>query len=503
KIEALTPIPAFETFSGTADIYIYFIERGIKLLKPGGRLGFITSGTFARANFASAFRVWLPHHARFEKLLNFGENQPFADAEMVYPTISILIKGTALRTFRSLFVHGTIPEGLEAAMSERGIDCHDSALEQREWTFQPTRVLSLAQMLLDRGHPLSGLKWARIYRGVLTGLNEAFVIDDQTRALLVNEDPNSARALMKLIDGEDLRPWYHEDRNKWLIFTRRGVRLDDYPSVKAHLEKFRERLEPRPKDWDETDVWQGRKPGAYQWYEIQDSVDYHEVFGCPKVFWPDIAKLPRFSLDEGKTFGSNTVYILPLEPGTEWILAILQSRCSWFSLSQISTPLRLRGGLWQYRCFRQFVERLPIPHVTDDDRRALTDLVLRATEIAQERCSLHDVVRNRILIDLGGQTDVTGLNQRLSAWYTLPPDAFRKEVKNHFKRNVPLKEGTEWEEALMGWQGSHVRMTEQLIEVEVEVNDRVYRLFGLSAPDVRLLEDHMREAHLYYPFGEV
>ncbi|NLF16921.1 MAG: N-6 DNA methylase, partial [Lentisphaerae bacterium] len=88
----------FRCYAGTADAYLYFIERGLQLLRPGGRLGFITSGTFANANFAAPFRAWLPTVARYGRLVNFGENQPFEDAEMVFPTISILEKvpaGTA------------------------------------------------------------------------------------------------------------------------------------------------------------------------------------------------------------------------------------------------------------------------------------------------------------------------------------------------------------------------------------------------------------------------
>ncbi len=99
----------YECFSSGADVYIYFLEQGLCLLKKGGRLGYITSGTFARTAFAKPFREWLPRVARFEKVVNFGENQPFEDAEMVYPTISILVKDTAPRTFRTLFMRGSIP----------------------------------------------------------------------------------------------------------------------------------------------------------------------------------------------------------------------------------------------------------------------------------------------------------------------------------------------------------------------------------------------------------
>ena len=96
-------------------------------------------------------------------------------------------------------------------------------------------------------------------------------------------------------------PGIKNDEGQWLLFTRKGIDIDTYPAVKEYLEGYRERLTPRPRHWDKSYPWHGRKPGSYEWYEIQDTIDYYAVFDQPKIFWPDIAKLPRFSWDdEGK-----------------------------------------------------------------------------------------------------------------------------------------------------------------------------------------------------------
>jgi len=105
---------SYKCFSSSADLYIYFFEQGLRLLKSGGRLGYITSGTFARTSSAQRFRKWLPGVAQFEKVINFGENQPFNDAEMVQPSISILVKGASPKGFRALLcvILYRIPSGL-------------------------------------------------------------------------------------------------------------------------------------------------------------------------------------------------------------------------------------------------------------------------------------------------------------------------------------------------------------------------------------------------------
>ena len=535
----------FRCYAGTADAYLYFIERGIDVLCPNGRLGFITSGTFSNANFASPFRAWLPTAARLLRSVNFGENQPFADAEMVFPTISILEKRPAATsgtsTFRAYFMRGAIPDSIAEAVDVDGIDCDASVLTRPEWRFQPTAVTELFDRIMACGRSLDEVVAGLIYRGVLTGLNEAFIIDQTTRDRLVAADPACAPLLRKMLRGEDLRPWYQQDEGTWLIFVRRGTDIDQYPAIKGHLERFRTQLEPKPDDWSGVDLagrrveWPGRKAGSYKWYEIQDSVDYYPAFDQPKILWPDIAKLPRFSYDENGAYVNDKGFIISVSAGEDWLLPLLQNRIQWFCISQLCTPLRLRGGLWQSQCKKQFVERLRIPDVPDDERAALSTAALAATAIARERYALHDRVRHRLLTDFGSPKRIvevtakpcqhqesapeprtlnpplaqTGgfasasLNNRLTEWWTLDFAAFRTELRKAFKAEIPVKERTDWETALADWQRQNADLTARLIAIETDIDDRVYRLFNLTDTDRILLADHSRHAMIDYPYGAV
>ncbi|MDD4060284.1 MAG: N-6 DNA methylase [Kiritimatiellae bacterium] len=544
--------PAFERefrcYAGTADACLYFIERGLDILRPGGRLGFITSGTFSNANFAAPFRAWLPTAARFLRCVNFGENQPFADAEMVFPTISILEKTPAAAsgtsTFRAYFMRGNIPDSIADAVDVDGIDCDASALTRPEWRFQSAAVTDLFDRIMACGRPLDEVVEGRIYYGVKTGLNEAFVIDQATRDRLVSADPACAPILRKMLSGEDLRPWYQEDKGNWLIvmpsgFTRKSSELTEevpawdwlsahYPALSTHLAQFEKAARKRS---DQGEFW----------WELR-SCDYYPAFDQPKIFWPDIAKLPRFSWDTEGAYVNNTGYILPVEP---WMLGILNSRVTWFCMSQITTPLRLRGGLWQFRCFQQFMARLRIPDMPDEERAALSSAALAATAIARERYTLHEMVRHRLLTDFGspkrtltrpepatqnshheGHEEVIdstnqlrdlrvlrgeptcmfagkALNNRLSEWYTLDFAAFRTELRKAFKAEIPVKERADWETALAEWQRQHTALTARLVAIETAIDDRVYRLFNLTPTDRILLADHSRHAMIDYPFGAV
>ncbi len=183
-----------------------------------------------------------------------------------------------------------------------------------------------------------------------------------------------------------------------------------------------------------------------------------------------------------------------------WILSILQSRLIWFCISQISTPLRLRGELWQYRCIRQFIERLPIIVPDENERETLATLAMRATSIANQRYAHHQSVRHRIRTDL--RDGKRGLNQKLEKWWTTDFSSFRKEIGTALGKDIPLKERADWEQALGDWRRNHDNLTSELISIEEEISNRIYHLYGLSKADVEYLEDHCRRDMIYYPYVE-
>ena len=131
------------------------------------------------------------------------------------------------------------------------------------WQLDGIGVDSLLEKIRRAGAPLREYVGDRPYRGVLTGLNEAFLIDQQTRDRLVAEDPKCEPIIKKFLRGSDIERWHAPWGGEWMIFARRGIEIDRYPSIKAYLSRFRRQLEPRPRDWDakKKGKWPGRKPG--------------------------------------------------------------------------------------------------------------------------------------------------------------------------------------------------------------------------------------------------
>ena len=134
----------------------------------------------------------------------------------------------------------------------------------------------------------------------------------------------------------------------------RGVDIDRYPAIREHLAQWKEDLTPKKNK----STKRGRKPGRYEWYEIQDDVAYWEAFDKPKLIFPDIAKEPRFCIDTGGHYLANTAYCL----GTDdhYLLGVLNSRLFWFAISNISIPFGVRAGQYRYRLIYQYMKKVPI-----------------------------------------------------------------------------------------------------------------------------------------------
>ncbi|HQU45986.1 MAG TPA: N-6 DNA methylase, partial [Pirellulales bacterium] len=431
----------FKSYHGTADIFVYFFELGLSILREKGRLAFITSGSWVRSGFGEPLRRYLVGNAAIESIVDFGEFQPFEDAEMIRPSITALQKHrdpTRMRIYKWL-TDGAPPENLSDVIAAAPTMNADH-LTGGAWELEADDVLSLRRKLAAGGRTLKDYTGG-IFRGVTTGANEVFVISTALREELVRKDPKSAGIIKPFVQGTHLRPWYIEASQEHLIFPRRGIAIEDYPAVYEYLKSHREALEPKPIAWPTSRKWAGRKPGSYKWYEIQDSVDYWQNFELTKIVWPDISKLPRFSMDPDGRYLGNTAYIIP--SSDYYLLGVLSSWATWFYISKTAQPLRLRGGRWQYRLIAQFMEQVPIPDAGEGDRAAIADLAATCCHLGRQRYELQSHVQRRLdeTFGVSHRGEPLGvLNERAQAWWDASLTALGAALKTSYKlASNPLK----------------------------------------------------------------
>ncbi len=481
----------FKAYHGVADIFVYFFEQGVELLRPGGRLAFITSGSWVRGNFGAPLRRFLSATAKMESMVDFGEFQPFEDVEMIRPSITVLSKdkpGGKMRLFKWL-IAGRPPEALSDEIAVAPT-ISTSRLQNDAWELEADRVISLREKLSSKGTPLRDHGGRSIYRGVLSGLTEAYVVEQSTRDKLIADDPACQQFIRPFIQGTHLRSWYVEEDQQYLIALRSSANFrwpwseasnaeqvfrETHPSVFAHLNQFRDAATKR------TDQ------GEF-WWELR-SCDYWDAFDGPKIVWPDISKLPRFSMDTAGRYLGNTCYFIPVSE--YYLLGILSSWATWFFISKTCQPLRLRGDRWQYRLFTQSMENLPIPHAPEADRDAIADLARTCSSLGQE-CYHGQINFQRRLFQAFSGGHPGPLNQKAEAWWDLSLNQLGDALKQSFRLPTnPMKNprlADEWEPYLKKKRNENARLTCALAESESELNDRVYRLFSLTADEVKLLQ---------------
>jgi hypothetical protein len=328
---------SYAAFDGMADLYVYFYEQGLKLLRPGGRLSYVVTNKWLKAGYAESLRDLFASQGWLEFVADFGHAKHFFPDADVFPSVIVVRKPDAAAPTPSEAEICVIPrdavprKGLAGAVIEATFPLPRAMFTKEAWVLEPKPVMDLLEKIRRSGVPLAEYAGVKPYRGVTTGLNEAFFIDSEKRQQILRDDPASEEIIRPYLRGQDIDRWYAAWNGLWMIFARRGIEIDKYPAIKRHLETYRPRLEPKPADWKPkvpNEKWAGRKEGLYQWYEIQDSTEYWREFAEPKIVYQAIQFYPSYMLDTEGLLLSNKAFFIPTDDCV--LLAVLNSPLGWW-----------------------------------------------------------------------------------------------------------------------------------------------------------------------------
>ena len=473
---------SFRAYDGTADLFVYFFERSLQQLKPGGRLGFIVSNKWLRGGYAEKLRAMFAKQCTIDTMVDFGHAPIFPGTD-AFPCIITLRKSPpppehAVRV--TLYPREELGKELLASyVEEHRFPMPQAKLDSAGWTLEPPGVQALLEKLRRNGVPLGEYARVKPFRGVLTGCNEAFLVDQATKERLCREDPRSAEILKRYLRGQDIARWSPEWAGLWMIFARRGIEIERYPAILSHLKRYRAALEPRPKDFKGKD-WPGRKPGSYKWYEIQDAVDYFELFEGPKLAYPDILWRADFCTAPADTYINNTIYLLPVED--HWLLACLNCPTIWSYLWRTAQ----HGKDEALRMFGEYVVTIPIA----THKGAGVDVVTNAVKTAIKLTGEVQVARASVLDVLRVEYDVETPGQALGDFSNLGSDAFVHEVKKRRPKKgaalspVGLKALRDLFEAEAP---KIVEKRARILDLERTIAAAVHQAYGLTVEDLELL----------------
>ncbi len=338
------------------DLYTYFYARALQLLRSNGTFAFITSNKFFRSGYGKGLLQVLKDRTAIHTVIDFGDTPVFDAA--AYPCIVVADNTPPSADHR--YSGFTTPPEFQYAdldnLAETFADEHQE-LDQSKGVRPPASInAELIDKLLTLGTPLGKYANGKIFYGIKTGRNEAFIVDQVTHDRFIAANPVNAEVLKPFFRGRDISRYSATHTGYWLIYAYHGIDIKRYPAIEQYLLPYRIKLESRAT----------QQP----WYELQQPQQaYQSAFELPKIAYPELAQSAGFVYDDTGTYIDCTLFCLPNQP--KYFVSLLNSKLLDCVLLQISPAVR--GDFHRYK--RAYIERLPIIEPSSADQQRLTAIV--------------------------------------------------------------------------------------------------------------------------------
>ncbi|NLF41898.1 MAG: hypothetical protein GX587_04320 [Bacteroidales bacterium] len=370
----------YKTFENTGDIYAIFYERGQQLLRERGILSYITSRQWMQASYGKSLRKFLATDTNPIQLIDFGQAKIFEGAT-VFVNILLFEKAKNKNSLWACLIptdydveHGNLTAFFASNKQEL------KKLTENTWAVSNSQHIN--EQIEKIGKPL--IKWKELdfFRGITSGLNDAFHIEEPQKNDLINQDPKNAEIIKPLLRGKDIKRYNYDFLNWYIINTHNGVRefnlpridvVKDYPTIYTHLQQWQPQLEER---LDKGEHWTNLRNCAFLC-----------EFDKPKIVWIEISDRANYAYDDKGMYLTNSAYFLTCKSDNvslKYLLAVLNSKVADFYFSQKTA--RIAGGRMRYT--KQYVEQIPVPEIQIEQQKpfiALVDFILFL-----KKQSLHD-----------------------------------------------------------------------------------------------------------------
>ena len=365
----------YKTFARTGDIYSLFYEKGYNILNGKGILAFITSNKWMRADYGLNTRKFIIENTNPLLIVDFGMVLVFDNATVLSNILlfqKVVVNSNNVRAIR-------IPNNFDLKLDlDNYVENNYSVVSVNEnaWVIKSEEIQKIKSKTEKQGIKLKNWN-IKINRGILTGFNEAFIIDGKTKDNLILKDEKCVELIKPLLRGQDIKAWLPEFADLWLIatFPSCKINIEKYPAIKEHLLSFGfERLEQSGKKG-------ARKKTNNKWFETQDSIAYYEDFNKPKVIYPNMTKFLPFVYDEKGFITNQKCFIITSEDKClKYLTAFFNSKLFKFCFKD-DFP-ELLGETFELS--KVFFEQIPVKQISSEDQKPFIDLVDKVLIAKQE-----------------------------------------------------------------------------------------------------------------------
>ncbi len=352
KIPDDTPCDKFKSFEPFADIYCYFYEKGLSLLRQQGLISYITSNSFLRANYGLPLRSFMHCNSTIHSLIDIEGTQVF-EAAVVNAVIATFIN--AREDVEATIVNASWDSGtVEEFIEENGFSYRQSDFDMQPWTLVLPENLAVRKTIESKGMSLDKLG-AKIRLGLATGDNRAFVLSPVQREMLIEKDPNNDNIIKPVMGGKDIQRYCHSI-SWYILLTRNEVNVkQDYPTIYQYLDQFGEKF---------------KKRGARgkHWTNLR-ACAFFDDFKGEKIIWIDLTDKGRFSYSDKEEYLLNSAYFMLPPPNllAKYLLGLLNSSTIQFYMKQIAAT----SGVGTLRWINNYVKEFPIPVVPKSEQATI------------------------------------------------------------------------------------------------------------------------------------
>ncbi|SHI34585.1 N-6 DNA Methylase [Tangfeifania diversioriginum] len=467
----------YETYHSQGDIYCVFVEKGINLLKLNGLISYIMPNKWLQAGYGKPLREYFLKYKMFE-LIDFGDIQIFEGAT-TYPCIFTAQKSAPQKEISVSVLKESSSFDFKTNVLETAEIFQTDSFSGETWVISSQNEQAFLEKLKTKFTKLSDFVGGQSYRGVLTGLTEAFLIDEQTKQEIVTKDPKATEIIKPFLQGRNLSKYNTIIPNSYLILFEKGntnkkIKNDfeaenwlpiNYPSVYEWLKPFEERAKKR-----------GDK-GDY-WWELR-ACDYYQKFSKPKIMYQKFQVKPCFIYDEQGLYCNDSMWIIPTE--NKALLGVLNSKMGWWLITKYCTQIQNGCQLiWKY--FGQ----IPVPELNSPELTALVEKMLSLTKNQQ-------TLTSKFIKYLKSQFAIEKLSRKLENWQELDFSNFIKELNKAIKKTggekLSKSDEMEWMELFANKRAEAQTNKSEIEKTDREIDQMVYELYGLTEEEIKIVEN--------------
>jgi hypothetical protein len=355
----------FLSYSRSGDIYCLFYEQGIKILRQRGSLVFITSNKFIKSSYGEPLRNFLASF-NIAELIDFGE-LPVFDSASTFPCIIGVNKENRPSYTLVAEIFNLSFSSLQEYLAANAKSVSNARFKSNHWEFVNYNVKRIFELSAANCIPLYEYVKGEILFGIKTGYNKAYIIDKDQKEELVKMDPNSAEIIKPFINGDDVRKFRIDYKDKFIILAKSGIDLIKYPAIYNHMLNFKVELEKR-------------SDKGINWWDLRQC-SYYDAFNKPKILYPDIALESRFTIDYSCFYPNATLFCIPKDD--KYLLGILNSKLIWKWLVDKCPVLGDINNRGRLRLKTVYLKQLPIHVPTDEQRSIINSHVIKILSLKQ------------------------------------------------------------------------------------------------------------------------